>query len=62
MAYRAYEKGDLVTHRADYHKPGFGIGVVLSYNHWHGLYKVWWPQKECIKHHAYDILTKLEEK
>jgi len=59
---KVYEKGDLVIHRLDYHLPSYGIGVILSYDRWHGLYRVWWPQKECIKHHAFDILAKLEEK
>ena len=59
---KAYKKGDLVTHKLDYHLPNYGIGVIVSYDRWHGLYKVWWPQRECVKHHGADILIKVEEK
>tara|TARA_Y100000592_G_scaffold510_1_gene773 strand:- start:2571 stop:2756 length:186 start_codon:yes stop_codon:yes gene_type:complete len=60
--HKAYKKGDLVTHKLDYHLPNYGIGVIVSYDRWHGLYKVWWPQRECVKHHGADILIKVEEK
>ena len=38
--YVAYEKGELVKHRALYQDLAYGIGIVTYYDKWMGLYKV----------------------
>ena len=50
--YVAYEKGELVKHRALYQDLAYGIGIVTSYDKWMGLYKVFWPNRGDFDYHV----------
>ena len=58
--YVAYEKGELVKHRALYQDLAYGIGIVTSYDKWMGLYKVFWPSRGVFDYHVRETLSRLD--
>jgi hypothetical protein len=57
---KAYKKGDLVTYKVDHHLSSHGVGIIVLYNRWLGLYKVWWPTKGVFDHHVIETLSRLD--
>lgn len=52
-----FGEGNLVMHKMDFYQPKFGVGTVISYDRWTGLYKVWWSFKNDFEWHVKETLV-----
>jgi hypothetical protein len=54
------EPGTLVEHRIPGRASTYGLGVVVSYTNFTGLYKVYWSKHGSAVHHVRESLKVIE--